>query len=466
MKLFKRVIACGIAATGLSLLTLSGCDSDEVPAVEDGVFSNTCTFSIDLNYESELNLNPLVTVFMNLISDKEAKETLLNATSPDAYYDSRSIVFLTDGTYIISEVASDEMCEFNKLLSPTATKEELKAATYTVGGYRITSADEEGNYTITISGGSLQELSYSEEDKCVTLSGSFKEERYNYDSSKTVPEIKSSAEEKYSSIKSDCAIESKYLKMGEYSVASKTYREKEEETYFQYKVWYPEEMSGGDKKYPLIVMNNGTGTIDTAYEYVFEHLASLGFIVIGNDEGNCYSGLAAENSLWLMLELNDDSDSIFYGKVDTKNIGVAGHSQGGVGTINAVTAQPHGNMYKAVFTASTTEHALSESLGWPYDISKISAPYFAVAGTGTSDSESIAPLSSLEENYNAISGVDKIYARRQNADHGDMLTCADGYMTAWFCYHLKGDESAKAAFYGDNAEILSNNNWQDINKNI
>jgi len=285
MKLFKRVIACGIAATGLSLLTLSGCDSDEVPAVEDGVFSNTCTFSIDLNYESELNLNPLVTVFMNLISDKEAKETLLNATSPDAYYDSRSIVFLTDGTYIISEVASDEMCEFNKLLSPTATKEELKAATYTVGGYRITSADEEGIYTITISGGSLQELSYSEENKCVTLSGSFKEERYNYDSSKTVPEIKSSAEEKYSSIKSDCAIESKYLKMGEYSVASKTYREKEEETYFQYKVWYPEEMSGGDKKYPLIVMNNGTGTIDTAYEYVFEHFASWGFIVIRHYDG-------------------------------------------------------------------------------------------------------------------------------------------------------------------------------------
>ena len=42
---------------------------------------------------------------------------------------------------------------------------------------------------------------------------------------------------------------------------------------------------------------------------------------------------------------------------------------------------------------------------------------------------------------------------------------ADGYMTAWFMYHLQGDEEAGAVFFGDNAEILNNANWQDVQKN-
>ncbi|WP_154460158.1 hypothetical protein [Floccifex porci] len=46
-----------------------------------------------------------------------------------------------------------------------------------------------------------------------------------------------------------------------------------------------------------------------------------------------------------------------------------------------------------------------------------------------------------------------------------MLTYADGYMTAWFMYHLQNDEDAGSVFYGDNAEILNNVNWQDIQKN-
>ena len=58
--------------------------------------------------------------------------------------------------------------------------------------------------------------------------------------------------------------------------------------------------------------------------------------------------------------------------------------------------------------------------------------------------------------------MDKVIARRVNADHGDMLRSADGYMTAWFMYWLKGDTAAGNAFFGMNAEILTNSNWQDI----
>lgn len=46
-----------------------------------------------------------------------------------------------------------------------------------------------------------------------------------------------------------------------------------------------------------------------------------------------------------------------------------------------------------------------------------------------------------------------------------MLERSDGYMTAWMLYQLYGDEEAKKAFVGEQAEILTNTNWQDIEKN-
>ena len=53
-------------------------------------------------------------------------------------------------------------------------------------------------------------------------------------------------------------------------------------------------------------------------------------------------------------------------------------------------------------------------------------------------------------------------AREVGKDHGDMLRSADGYMTAWFMYWLKDDTEAGKAFFGENAEIFTNSNWQDV----
>ena len=68
--------------------------------------------------------------------------------------------------------------------------------------------------------------------------------------------------------------------------------------------------------------------------------------------------------------------------------------------------------------------------------------------------------------YNNISdSVSKIIARRKDTDHGDMLPYADGYMTAWFMYWLKADNEAGNVFFGEEAEIISNSNWQEVKKN-
>ena len=69
----------------------------------------------------------------------------------------------------------------------------------------------------------------------------------------------------------------------------------------------------------------------------------------------------------------------------------------------------------------------------------------------------------LNEIYAAIPDtVTKVMARRVSTDHGDMLTHADGYMTAWFMYWLKGDMQSGKVFFGDDAEICTNANWQDV----
>lgn len=43
-----------------------------------------------------------------------------------------------------------------------------------------------------------------------------------------------------------------------------------------------------------------------------------------------------------------------------------------------------------------------------------------------------------------------------------MLRYVDGYMTAWFMYWLQNDAYAGEAFLGEDAEILTNPNWQDV----
>lgn len=266
-------------------------------------------------------------------------------------------------------------------------------------------------------------------------------------------------------------IEKKYTAMRPMDVDSFVY-ETGEDKLKKIEVWYPADMKEGSDSYPLVIMANGTGVKASAYKEVFRHLASWGFIVAGNEDENSWDGKSSAETLDYMLKSNDAADSIFYQHVDTEHIGIGGHSQGGVGAINAVTAQDNGNKYTAMWTASATHIDLAKGLGWPYDVSKVSIPYMMVAGTQQMDagdgiegssSVGIAPLFSLQANFDAISDdVTKVMAREKGRDHGDMLRYADGYMTAWFSYYLKGDEEAGNAFFGDAPELAANENYQDV----
>lgn len=279
-------------------------------------------------------------------------------------------------------------------------------------------------------------------------------------------------------------IEKKYTALGDIEVSCDEFQAKDGASK-KYFVWYPADIKDGTEKYPVVIMANGTGVKSSSYKEVFRHLASWGFIVAGNEDENCRTGASTAATLDFVLALNENSDGKFYGKIDTENVGVAGHSQGGVGAINAVTEQENGNKYKAVWAASATSRYHADELnkngdGWTCHPDKINVPVMMVAGTGMMDAgnmdrytaslgkneaQGICPKWWLDECYAAIpANVTKVVAREKDKDHGDMLRYADGYMTAWFMYFLKGESSANF-FGGENAELLSNEHWQDIRVN-
>lgn len=282
-------------------------------------------------------------------------------------------------------------------------------------------------------------------------------------------DIKDGYHEKF---RSEAPLEMKYSQMGSYETAYTEFAS-DNESIGKIRVWYPKELEKSDRIYPMIVAVNASGTPAAKYEPFFKRLSSWGFIVVGNEDPQTGTGETTSETLDFMLNL--PADSVIFGRIDYANIGLVGYSQGGAGAICALTNYDNGKYYKTIFTGSAAYPLLAKNLGWEYDVSKIQVPYFMTAGTGKSDDSGtdpnssfggVSPLSALEENYNNIpDSVVKVRARAVGAEHEEMLARTDGYMTAWMLYQLYGDEEAGQAFLGEDAEILSNANWQDIEKN-
>lgn len=286
----------------------------------------------------------------------------------------------------------------------------------------------------------------------------------------------------YKNTTTEKEIDKKYAEMGILKVSSKNYNANDD-TIKKYVIWHPTELK--DNKYPVVIWANGTGSKSDTYKPFFKHLASWGFIVVGNDDENTRSGESLNKTIDLLIKENQNKDSIFYQKLDLDNIGMGGHSQGGVAVFNMVTNQSHKSMIKCVYAVSPTSsyHTSTYGKDWIYDISKVNVPTFMAAGTGIWDAgtatskeqtnddskgivQGITPLWSLEENYNLLpNNIDKIYARKKNTDHGDCYKQFDGYMTAWFMAYLKENKEAKQAFTFD-GELSKNSLYQDVQSNI
>lgn len=279
-------------------------------------------------------------------------------------------------------------------------------------------------------------------------------------------------EDYYLDFHSDAPLEQKYAGPGDCEVKNTVYKS-DDKAIGNIRVWYPAELEESEKQYPMILVVNASNMAALNYKPFFNRLASWGFIVVGNDDRQAGTGVTASKTLDFVLNLKD---SVLSGKIDETAIGCVGYSQGGAGAINAVTRFENSGKFTALFTGSAAYALLSTSMGWGYDISKVTIPYFMTAGTGKSDDTGVAdinaefggvaPLASLIQNYEEIcDDVFKVRARVTGAEHQEMQMKTDAYMTVWMLYHLQGDAEAESVFLGEGAELLGNTNWQDVEKN-
>lgn len=270
----------------------------------------------------------------------------------------------------------------------------------------------------------------------------------------------------WESIKSEATVENKYNQPGSYEVDKQVYDALQDETDKHpnhFVVWSPKE----EGKYPLVVMVNGTGVPCDKYEAVFKHFASYGYVVIGNNYGTNWDGKHPSETLDFALNTPEIAS-----KIDKDKIAIGGHSQGGMGTFNAISEYDNGKLYDVAFSLSPTNNYLAQGLTWGFNLGtdnaygfrleNIQIPMMLIAGTGPFDNDTVSPLECMEEECNALN-VDKVMFRRADKiDHGNMLYEANGYVIAWLDYYLKGVEENKNAFFGENAEIKTNGRYQDF----
>ena len=153
-------------------------------------------------------------------------------------------------------------------------------------------------------------------------------------------------------------IEEAYLKKGPYETGY--YEETTMQGFEKYAISYPKELETADKKYPVIVICNGTGWKGASLNKAqHQFYASYGFIVIATDETYSWNAFGAEMCIRHLERLNEykaeeGQPNIFYQKVDFDRIGIVGHSQGGVAVFNAMTNTDHKDLYKTGVAISPT----------------------------------------------------------------------------------------------------------------
>ena len=262
-------------------------------------------------------------------------------------------------------------------------------------------------------------------------------------------------------------IEQKFMANGPYEVA--VHEDATLLDFGKFSVFYPTELETSSKKWPVIVICNGSGTPLSKYPTVAKHYASWGFIVVGTEEKNAWNAFGAEMSIRYLERWNDnekieDTASIFYQKVDFESVGIVGHSQGGVGVINAITDTKHMDIYKTAVSLSPTNKELAHNLFWDYDATLIDIPILLIAGEGGGD-DWVVTGEQLQSIYDDISSQ-KMMVRRVSTAHNEVLYMPDGYITAWFMWQLQNDEEAAKAFTGNTPEIMANALYTDQQSTI
>jgi hypothetical protein len=226
-------------------------------------------------------------------------------------------------------------------------------------------------------------------------------------------------------------------------------------------IFRPSTLGQGGVCHPIIVWGNGTFTSPAVYSGVLTHWASHGFIVAAANTSNAGSGAEMTACLDYVIGQNNTSGSAYFRRVDVTKVGASGHSQGGGGTIMI------GRDARIVVTAPLQPYTQQGFGGFQQSsIGQQKGAMFLMSGSA----DTVATPTPNQSRVYSGANVPVFWGTLAGATHtGTAVGNIGGYRgpaTAWFRYHLMGDQSARSLFYGASCGLCTNSSWTVQRKGI
>jgi hypothetical protein len=287
-------------------------------------------------------------------------------------------------------------------------------------------------------------------------------------------------------------IELKYYADGPWAVTARLAAACCDSSGNKFDLFYPTNLGGNAIAHPILTWGNGTKAQPGQYDYFLKHLASWGFVIIATQDQNAGPGQTIVDAAKYMVGENSNPSSVFFHKLNAKEIGALGHSQGATGAINAMIKS--GGSIKTVIAIELPKQFFCSSSVNCTDTKNLTAgSIFFIDGS----EDGISPPTqyswesgeqSIKAYYDATpSGIAKVKGTLIGPDHLDLIgqpdcpkdwkrllfMCTDGvygylgYPTAWMMAQLQGDRYAAGAFTKSGGEIFSETtNWEYVESNI
>ena len=291
-------------------------------------------------------------------------------------------------------------------------------------------------------------------------------------------------------------IEAKYIANGPFNSARMTSGSECDRKGNLCDIWYPSDIREGEAR-PAILWANGTADVPvepTIYDYLLSHLASWGFVVIATRDSRTGYGDTVLDTLTYLRGAANDPSSVFYNRVNFDRVGVAGHSQGATGAINAMLKSKNQIRTTIAFQLPQQRWCSPADLCVLTDDLKAAASgsIFYVGGTRdfiiSPDTQWVgSSLNSLTAYYDATPAhLLKAKGLVNRANHNDLLgkpdcesaelggplTCTRGvygYLgmpTAWLAWQLQDSGAARAVFRNERGEFFLARGWSGQVSNI
>jgi hypothetical protein len=206
-----------------------------------------------------------------------------------------------------------------------------------------------------------------------------------------------------------------------------------------YDIFRPATLGAGGLHHPIVSWANGTLFALDSYQMLLGHWASHGFVVIAGHTNSTAGGGTHKAAIdWLVAE-SARPGSAYFGVLDTKHVGAAGHSQGGGATIAAGANKPGP-------VGLTTTLPLMPILSFESDktiVGKQAAPMFNINATMDTRDPTGAVADALFTGANEELVQAAFIGIHEDAMGPAMLAPT----LAWLRFRLMGDAAARAVFY-------------------